>query len=680
LKKTAKTKTSRHTNRLNVRLIRSILWRKKPSSISPFCENRSPGRIMCPDTESSRMKKDFFRLGTTIGFFILFYLYIWKRIDPALAYQDQEPVFFFGCAFFRECLNQPGGIAKYISAFLSQFYLYPWAGALAVTAVAWLCAQSVLWIVKGLNGSRRVQVIHLFPAILLLMLHSNAKHPLYASVGYLAALLFFNCFIRFAPRKTVFRSLFFVILAVVLYAAAGGPFLLFSLLCFLLELFRRDRPPFFIRLVNGVFFLLTAAAIPFLFRETAFMMTLKNAYTAMLPLVQNYRPGFTPALLYAFPLLLVPAECLVKKSMEAGQPDTKKKTAAYRTISFLRSGTVWASLFRVLLILTAAAGGAFASFDPLNYHVLRVDYYARRGMWPQVIQAAKHGVSEYGLVSFHVNRAIQHLGMLPDRMFSFPQTLGIDGLFFPGEFRYLIPLQCSDLYFDLGHVNEAQHWAHEAIALRGETAWNLQRLVQTHLVRGEKEAADGCLSMLRKTLFQRNWAERYERMLAKDSLAQGDETLRRLRSVMPDSDFVVNSEEPYLNLNLMVSGKKPNRMAFEYLMASYLLEGKVGSFISRLKWLKELGYPRLPVHYEEALIMYLAERGALRFELEGYSLNSRNVKRFKDFCDILDRHRGNRHAAAGELKRFYGDTYWFYLTYYRAALAAKARTAGRGRP
>ncbi|MBN1894804.1 hypothetical protein JW906_09930, partial [bacterium] len=290
------------------------------------------------------------------------------------------------------------------------------------------------------------------------------------------------------------------------------------------------------------------------------------------------------------------------------------------------------------------------------------------------------GGSEYGLVSFHVNRAMQHLGMLPDRMFSFPQTLGIDGLFFPGEFRYLIPLQCSDLYFDLGHVNEAQHWAHEAVALRGETAWNLQRLVQTHLVRGETEAAAGCLSMLKKTVFHRKWAERYENLLAKDSLALGDETLRRLRSVMPDSDFVVNSEEPYLNLNLMLSERRPNRMAFEYLMASYLLEGKVGRFVTRLKWLQAFGYARLPVHYEEALIMYLAEKGGLKFDLEGYSLNARTISRFKDFCDILNRHGGDRRAALGELSRFYGETYWFYLTYYRAALAAKARTAGRGRP
>ncbi|MBN1893915.1 hypothetical protein JW906_05450, partial [bacterium] len=284
---------------------------------------------MSPDQEPVRPNKDFFRLGTTLGFFILFYIYIWKRIDPALAYQDQEPVFFFGGAFFRECLNQPGGIVKYISAFLSQFYLYPWAGALAVTAVAWLCAQSVLWIIKGLNGSRRVQVIHLVPAILLLMLHSNAKHPLYASAGYLSALLFFNGFIRFAPRKSIFRALLFIILAALLYLLAGGPFLLFSLLCFMLELFRKG-PSVFIRLATGLFFLLIAVAIPFFFRETVFMMTLKTAYTALLPLVQNYRPVFAPALLYVFPFLLVPAECLVQKMMESRSPDGKRKPDASR--------------------------------------------------------------------------------------------------------------------------------------------------------------------------------------------------------------------------------------------------------------------------------------------------------------------------------------------------------------
>jgi tetratricopeptide (TPR) repeat protein len=623
------------------------------------------------DTMRPFVKRISFRFGLTLFFFLLFYLYFWKRIDPSLVYQEQESVFFFGHAFFRSFLNRPGGCVEYVSAFLSQFYMVPWVGALIVTAIAWLAAQSIVWMVQGLNGPRSMQAVHLAPAGLLLMLHSNSVYPLAASLGFIASLICFNIYIRIAPRSAWLRHPVFGLLAVSLYCLAGGSFLLFAVLCAVMDLRKGERPGLN-RWLTGLSYLLFAVAMPVLFRETLFMVTLKGAYLGVLPFDRYYRPTFTPYALYALPPALVLAELFVRHRTSDHSPKGDRRSFFSRWQDFFAGRNNWSLAFKTLLVFASAGLGASLSFNPVNHTLLRVDFFARRKMWPQVLQTAGIRYSEYGIIAYQVNRALYHLGRLPDGMFAYPQRLGIEALFLPERFRYLVPLQYSDLFFELGNVNEAQHWAHEAVSQRGETPWNLQRLVQTYLIKGEAEPAHLCLNRLKRTVFFRKWAERYERILERDTLLLEDDELRRLRAVMPDSDFVMNSREPYLNLNRMLSEKRPNRMAFEYLMASYLLQGKIGKFANRLKWLKVFHYPRIPAHYEEALLWYLAQKGGLKSDLTGYTVSSETLKRFRDFFTILSRVQGNRGAAYEELKRYYGNTYWFFGTYQLANLKSQA--------
>ena len=72
-------------------------------------------------------QKNIERLSTIFSavFFCFYFFYLWFIIKPNLIYNTQEPVFFFGIHFFKEFLDHPGGITEYISAFLTQFYIYP---------------------------------------------------------------------------------------------------------------------------------------------------------------------------------------------------------------------------------------------------------------------------------------------------------------------------------------------------------------------------------------------------------------------------------------------------------------------------------------------------------------------------------------------------------------------------
>jgi hypothetical protein len=606
-------------------------------------------------------------------FFPLYFLYVWLRIDPGLIYQEQESVFFFGYSFFRRFPGVPGGMTEYLSSFLSQFFSYGWAGALIITLIAAGVTWSVSAVTRDAGGSRGPRFIDYLPAIFLLMLHSHYKHPLADSVGYLLALAFSAAYIRLVPEVKALRLPAALVMSPALYLIAGGPFLLFASLCAFHELFL-ERGSLVGRLLRGLSVLLLSAAIPALFREILFMVTLKDAYTALLPFQYSYKPALAPHLLYAFPLLLVLLEAFARhRAGGSGRPvkenqSQRRKKAAHSRLAVLFSGrNPSAQAAGAVLVLLTAGAAAQISFDPVNHAILRVDHYARRQMWARVLRSVTAGNSEYGLVSFQVNRALYHLGLLPEKMFSYPQKLGINGLFFPGQYQYLIPLQVSDLFYEMGHVNEAQHWAHEAVSQKGETPWNCRRLVQTCLLKNEKEAAREYIALLKRTPLHRKWAERMERLADSDSLLNANEEMRSLRALMPDSDFVINSEEPYLDLDKLLSEHGNNRMAFEYVMASYLLKGKLGKFANRIGRLKDFQYAGIPKSYNEALMLYYVEKRRLPEGLSGQSMDAGTSMRYADFYKTLSRVGWNRLAAMGELQRNHFDTYWYYVSYFKPA-------------
>lgn len=270
--------------------------------------------------------------------------------------------------------------------------------------------------------------------------------------------------------------------------------------------------------------------------------------------------------------------------------------------------------------------------------------------------------SSFGLVE--ANRALYHCGRLGDGLFSLPQRAGGKGLFLASDQCQLLPLRASDLFLDLGLVNEAQHWAHEAMSVAGETAWNLQRLVQVNEIKSDPLVADKYLAKLRKTL----WYDRTAGAGGRHALLGQDPSTcpdaAEVRASMPASDFLCSPSEPERALEELAKNTR-NRMAFEYLMAYCLLEGDLSRFVSHLTGLKDLGYTRIPRHFEEALLIYLQVTGQRDIALPaGLAISQQTRDRFADFDHILSSHRGDRQAAQAELTAKHKDTYWFYAQYY----------------
>ena len=96
-------------------------------------------------------------------------------------------------------------------------------------------------------------------------------------------------------------------------------------------------------------------------------------------------------------------------------------------------------------------------------------------------------------ILYCINRALYFKGVLLDSMFAYPQVCSTPSLtLIPRRYRYDLASdarQCSEIFFDLGRINESEQMAYEALEQCGNRPEILKRLVQIYMIKGEPEAA-----------------------------------------------------------------------------------------------------------------------------------------------------------------------------------------------
>jgi len=168
--------------------------------------------------------------------------------------------------------------------------------------------------------------------------------------------------------------------------------------------------------------------------------------------------------------------------------------------------------------------------------------------------------------------------------------------------------------------------------------------------------------MLQKTIWHKAWATQYHTYLSDSNDFWALRQFRYLKSAMPESDFLISPTKPELCLEKLLENTK-NKMAFEYFMAYCLLEGQIGSFIKHIPRLNYFDYPKIPRHFEEAILIYNQLTGGKGVALPGKDISEETIRKFDDFNRIMTKHKKNKEAARRELNK-YRDTYWFYGLYY----------------
>jgi len=617
-------------------------------------------------------------------FFILFYLYVWLRIDPGLFYHAQGmlyhgpgsipfPVFYRGTEFFREFLAYPGGLTEYFSAFLYQSFYFPPLGSLVITAAAVLISLATGRIISAM-GETRFRAIIFIPVLLLLIAYNRYFLCLTAGLGLLASLFFLWIYILTARLSATFRVVVFLLSSVVLYYAAGGAYLLYALLCGILEC-RAGRKP-----LIALSYILFALIFPYAAGVLIFKIGITDTYARILPFhPESYSRASAAAwaLYIFFPLAALwlslrrsLAAALSRSRLTTSPAGTDKgKTSAESSSSGDYGLNKRSFLYESLALLLISGCVLLLPFDRHLKTSLRINYFARNEMWPQVLEQARRLPGEkYDLLINHdVNSALYHTGRLAYDMFSYPQnpkalfTLNFgfgstDNVFSNAELPRI-----SDTFFRLGLVNVAELSAYVALELMENPAV-LRRLYSVNIAKGHAEAARVYLCALKKDLIFKEWAQRRLRRLDEDPLMSGDSEVQSVRALMPVKDHVESFTFEDLLLDLLHKNKQ-NRMAFEYLMAYYLFSYQFDKIIRNIHRLDDFGYTEIPTLYEEAIGLHISQTGERVLDLHGRQISNETVQRFSRFSHLAGLYSRNDPAAYDQLVEEFGNSYFFYCLF-----------------
>jgi len=454
------------------------------------------------------------RLLQSFLFFILFYLYLWFYVDLRLMYHGAGiitnfPVFYKGWTFFMPFLTYPGGPVEYLSAFLSQFFYYSWAGALVVTVQAWLLSVCVDNLLKAANLPRIRWICFILP-ILLLVLYTRYAYYFATTMALLTALLIACLYIKLTllRTKTLSCLITFLSLSVILYYLAGGAFLHFAVVCAIYDLIFRFRWKM------SLFCLLFAAVIPYVMGLLIFRVSILDAFCNSLPfswkiLYYEVRKRLVtivyllylllPLTLFVFGILQILWKRLhFVKGRNKKKHRNKSSNLLLKIFSMYRHSLKFKWAVESLLLIAMAGSVVFFSRNENLRTRFKVDYYSYHKMWPELLTSAQHN-AEDPFIAHAVNRALYNVGRLGYDMFSWPQNP--DYLFLSDKKYKWLYWQIFDVFLDIGIVNMAENALTECLEGIGSRPMVLQRLALINMVKGNLGSAKIYLGKLSKTLF-----------------------------------------------------------------------------------------------------------------------------------------------------------------------------------
>jgi hypothetical protein len=607
-------------------------------------------------------------------FFTLFYLYLWLYIDLKLIYHGAGiitnfPAFYKGRPFFLQFLSYPGGLIDYISAFLSQFFYYSWAGALVVTIQAWLMCLCLEYLLKAADSSKSHLICFSLP-ILLLVIYTQYTYYFLTTTAFLTALLTVCLYLKTTLSfNKIFNSIIvYLILSAILYYIAGGAFLLFAILCSIYELIFRSRWKI------SLIYLLSAGVTPYVVGLLIFRVSIIDAYSSLLPFswkTLNYetrkRGVVIVYVLYLLPPLILLVNGLwwrIREKLRAVKKPAKKhrnkiSNLPAKIFSWYRRSPKLEFFIELLLVLVISGSAVFFSRNESLRTRFKVNYYAFHKMWPELLTTAQHNPTD-PFIAHAVDQALYHVGRLGYDMFSWPQDP--DYLFLSDKKYKWMYWQIFDVFLDLGIVNLAENDLTECLEGIGDRPMILQRLALINMVKGNLDSAKIYLGALSKTLFDADWAKHYLDLIQNDPELSTDEYIQHLRSSCLDEDCLTCSLLKEKTLSQLLEKNSQNRMAFEYLMAWYMLNKQLGKFAQNLERLQELGYRELPTHYEEAALIYTYGTGK-PLQLNGYLSSPQKRREIEEFTRILNSYDRDKKTAFNELSKKFRNTYFFYYMY-----------------
>jgi hypothetical protein len=599
-------------------------------------------------------------------FFLLFYLFLSVYVDLRLLYYVTGAtvgISGFPCelSYLFETLSLPGGLVRYISVFLTQFFMFRWIGPVVLVMQAWAIALCIDRIVKKCDG-KWFGWVRYVPGIVILFFYTSYVYHFETTMAMLVVLGLFNLYITVSSTKWQTSLIWFIVLMVVAYYFAAAGSLLFVAMCGVYELAVKKR------VIAGFGCLLFGAVVPLLIGVYGFGVSQIGAYSELMPwswritnddLLNRMVPwlygmyGCVPAF-----LLLMGFFKEIERAKRSRKKDNKKSRQQMRRPGTDRSSSVIKWIACTAVLLGVAGGGAYYFANDQLKTLYQIEYCREESDWEKVLELADKQPGQ--LLSMQArNQALYHLGRFADEMFNYLQHP--DGLMLSHAAFTRSYWHKYDLYIDLGLVGQADDVLTESMVVFGDNPFILKKLALVNLISGKNQTARVYLGALQTRLFFDKWAEEYMAKLECDPELRSDNEIQRLRSLIPNEGDGRFLATPELQLRAQIDNGRKNKMAFEYLLALYMLRGEIWNIAEVAGRMEEYDYEKIPVAFEEAILLN-NKHNEKKISLKRLNIRTETKRRFDEFMAFTIRYRTKK-AAQNELARRFRNTYMYYYFY-----------------
>jgi hypothetical protein len=376
-------------------------------------------------------------------------------------------------------------------------------------------------------------------------------------------------------------------------------------------------------------------------------------------------------------LFLVPVLSAALTSVAAGH-FPRRKTANGTSPGRWKSAVVFRVGQECAVLLVLAGVMVWTSRD-LPTRTVRelgqVLYFDRTCQWTEILKKRSSFLfdvfpqyqSRTALITTHaLYRALFHEGRLGSDMFSFPQTADPEPLllrktvwsiYFPAWAAAL------DVGIDLGAVSFAERIAGEAMENMGPQPFLVYRRALLQAAKGNDEVALAYVNTL-KTM--PGFRSRAQLLLQRQSAGSGfaaDTAIARLQAYMDKGDYVFNRvDEETMLLNLLDANPR-NKMAFEYLMAFYLLSRRPDKVANNLRRMDDFDYTSIPELYEEALVIYVQGDSTATVAMPRLQVRPQTAQRCDQFLKTLNLYSAGVAGSEATLRSDFGTSYFYFYTF-----------------
>ena len=595
------------------------------------------------------------------------FLFCFFAVDTSLHHHYQQIAWQSGNLFRNYYITSPGGLAEYLTLFISQFLVLNFIGSLLVALSGFLVSFFIFKTIysKILRFSYLFFVIPILQIILLAVMFDYHYHfSITVNLLIISGFLYLNQAINNRIENKI--TINTIIIGALIYYISGGMYFLIFMLSALVLTFKKPDGKM---IINTFLIIAFAFLIPYIAYHFIILNSLNSAFFRATPDVAAMLRYSRPIIFYielaSIPviiLLVVTAEFLmeqIKKSKNTIKNKTKYDIGNKTEISLKNNSRKIGVTVLLVVFVTVSVLIFKITYSPAEKLRLEIDYYANKENWDKVILLSGKTEKYDRMVNFQFNRALLNTGQVLDKLFNYEQLLGSQGLFIDKPFASEVALPNSDLYFDLGNIDESQRFAFESETLMKNSPRVLKRLILNCIIMEKMDAAQTYLNILSANPMEKKWVEKYLAFIQNPNLALSDSVIMKKRKDMSKTEGIFGS--PPLKLISQLERNPKNKGAFEYLIALDLLDHDLNSFEDDLKYLGGLQYKKLPVAIEEAVILFRSQAKSRGF-LNIIRISESTTQRFREFAKLTSASKGDREKAKQATLAF-KNTYWYYVLF-----------------